>query len=102
MNNMANLDEDQGACVECNGTDNTPLNPLLSLVTDGDDECVIHLRCARQGPEYGFCWCCRESKVYYADDLNGADECEIHDGESNLAYPDEDAESFIENIQNNF
>lgn len=101
MNNVTNPDTEQGGCFQCNGTENTLSNPLLSLVTEDDDECLIHLRCARQNREYGFCWCCRESKVYYADDLNAADECEIHDGESNLAYPEEGAESFFENIQNN-
>ncbi|WP_258009879.1 MULTISPECIES: hypothetical protein [Burkholderia] len=39
--------------------------------------------------------------VYYSDDLNEADECEKHEGESAPDYPEEDAESYVENVRNN-
>ncbi|KVP75422.1 hypothetical protein WJ96_06850 [Burkholderia ubonensis] len=88
-------------CVWCDGTNDTAANPLVVLASGGAEEEFIHLHCARTNIQFGFCWCCRESKVFYSEDLNEAGECEIHDGESVPDYPDEDAESYIENVRNN-
>ena len=102
MNNVAYLEPEENCCVLCNGADDTLANPLLPLVSKDEEGTLVHLLCARMNFDFGFCWCCGESKVFYNEDLNGADECEVHDGESEPDYPHEDAESYIENIQNNY
>ncbi len=100
MNNAnCGLPEENG-CVWCNGTDDTAVNLLLVLAAEEERVEFIHLHCARMHPEFGFCWCCGPSKAFYSEDLNEACECDIHDGESKPDYPEEDAESFIENIRN--
>ncbi|MGF6263292.1 hypothetical protein OKW49_004220 [Paraburkholderia youngii] len=101
MTNATCGQPDEKFCVCCNGTDDTPANPLVVLASKSDEEEFIHLRCARADSRFGFCWCCRDSLVYYSDDINDADECETHEGESVLDYPEEDAESYIENVRNN-
>lgn len=102
MNNAANFQSDEKCCARCDGEDDTLVNPLLPLESKDEDDVFIHLLCARTNPNFDFCWCCGESKVFYSEDLNGADECEVHVGESKPDYPDEDADSYIENIQNNY
>ncbi|MGT2456554.1 hypothetical protein ACU4GI_26485 [Cupriavidus basilensis] len=102
MNNAACGQPEAKVCVWCDGTDDTAANPLLVLATEGDEGFeFIHLHCASTNSQFGFCWCCGPSKVFYSEDLNEAGECETHDGESEPDYPEEDAESFIENIRNN-
>ncbi|MBN3815244.1 hypothetical protein G3N57_00860 [Paraburkholderia sp. Se-20369] len=102
MNNEICGQPEAKACLWCYGTDDTAANPLVVLATEGDEGVeYIHLRCARSKSQFGFCWCCGESKVFYSEDLNEAGECEIHDGESVPDYPEEDADSYIENVRNN-
>ena len=102
MNNVAHLDSEENYCFLCHGADDILANPLLPLDSKEEYEVFVHLYCARTNPNFGFCWCCGESQVFYSEDLNGADECEVHAGESKPDYPDEDAESYIENVQNNY
>lgn len=89
------------SCVRCYDTDDTEANPLLELDSDNSEAEFIHRRCALTQIWYGFCWCCGTSKVFYAEDLNEAGECEMHDGESVPDYSEEDGESFMEYIRNN-
>lgn len=102
MHNASCCDQpEENSCVWCYTTDDTAANPLLLLVTEDDGFKYIHLRCARTNHRFGFCWCCGPNTVFYSEDLNEAGECEMHAGESVPDYPEEDAESFMENIRNN-
>ena len=91
-------------CACCGSGDASDSNPLMTVKAEFEDggQEHVHLRCARRNSRYGFCWCCRDEYVYLADDLNDADECEDHAGESVPDYPEEDEDSFIEYIQKNF
>lgn len=98
----ANGQPDAKLCVWCNGSHDTAANPLLPLATEGEDGVeYIHLHCARTNDQFGFCWCCGECVAYYSEELNEAGECDTHAGESVPDYPEEDAESYIENVRNN-
>lgn len=88
-------------CTVCGGDRSTEANPLLPVISEGETVEYIHLQCARASARYGFCWCCGESRVYYLEDLNPAAECEVHAGESISDYPEEDLDSYIENVRNN-
>jgi hypothetical protein len=94
-------------CSSCGDESNTHYNPLLLVQDSENDEGEyerVHLFCAKNDSRYGFCWCCNvgDTKVHLADDLNDANECPDHAGESVPDYPESDGDSFIENIQNNY
>jgi hypothetical protein len=100
-------DNEVVVCCVCHSSLATARNPLIPVIgagADGDEneEC-IHLACARTSPEHGFCWCCQAqhvTKVFAAGALNSASECSDHAGESVPDYPEEDADSYIEYVQN--
>lgn len=87
-------------CGWCNNTQDTPTNPLVELAGGGDEVEYIHLQCARLDSRFGFCWCCDWRKVFYVEDLNDANECADHAGESVPDYPKGDADSYVEYVQN--
>lgn len=89
-------------CYCCGDTSQSPHNPLLVLNGEFADsnEGRIHRSCAHRNRDYGFCWCCGDDIVYFADDLNEASECSEHEGESVPDYPEDDEDSFIEYVQN--
>jgi hypothetical protein len=91
---------DAKVCESCYGNDDSAFNPLIVLASGEEGECV-HLYCARRDTKFGFCWCCQERVVYYSDDINADSECATHDGESKSDYPEEDADSDIENVRKN-
>lgn len=101
MNNSSCGLPDENGCACCYGTDNTAANPLLVLGAKDSYTEFVHLHCARTHRQFGFCWCCGESRAFNSENLNEAGECDLHDGESKSDYSEEDAESFIENIRNN-
>ncbi|HDR9318645.1 TPA: hypothetical protein QDB16_005215 [Burkholderia vietnamiensis] len=101
MHNESCGQPDEKFCVCCNGARDTAANPLVVLASGGDQDEFIHLHCARMSSQYGFCRYCGDSVAYYSEDLNEAGECEKHEGESVPDYPEEDADSYIENVRNN-
>lgn len=100
MNNAAFDHNEELCCTICGGTNNHSYNPLLIIEADSDDYVeYVHLFCAQRDSRFGFCWCCGEEKVHLIENLNEANECSIHAGESVPDYPDDDLDSYIENIQ---
>jgi hypothetical protein len=106
--NVSVTDENQVAvCCVCHSSHATTRNPLVPVIDtaadDDESEECIHLACARTSPEHGLCWCCEAqnvTKVFAASALNSASECSDHAGESVPDYPEEDADSYIEHVQN--
>lgn len=101
MNNPAYGQVEAKYCVCCNEAHDTAANPLVAIASAGVEEEFIHILCARSDHRFAFCRYCDVRAVYYSEDLNEACECEMHDGESVPDYPDEDADSYIENVRNN-
>lgn len=100
MNNAAFEYDEVSCCVNCGRSSNPSYNPLLAFDTsDSEDVEYIHLFCAQRDSQYGFCWCCNNEKVHFTENLNEANECSMHIGESIPDYPEEDLESYIEYIQ---
>ena len=90
-------------CFCCDEATERPGNPLMVVKADFDDgsEEHVHLSCAHRDSRYDFCRFCGDGYVYLAEDINEAGECPDHEGESIPDYPEEDRDSYIENIQNN-
>jgi hypothetical protein len=102
MSNVTCGQAEAKTCERCHGTSDTAVNPLVPLANEGDDGVeYIHAHCARTNSRLGFCRYCGVRKVFGSDDLNDVGGCEMHEGESVPDYPEEDADSFIENIRNN-
>lgn len=97
--------DDVPECYVCGSSQSTPHNPLVAVTgfsyDDGTLE-YVHVNCAHRDRRYGFCRFCNYAhgnKVYMADDINDAGECADHEGESVPDYPEDDLDSYIENIQ---
>lgn len=90
-------------CVCCSEPQSDRTNPLMVVSADFDDggQELVHLHCAKNDSRYGCCWCCRDERIFLAVDLNDADECPDHRGESVSDSLEEDIDSYIENVRNN-
>jgi hypothetical protein len=88
-------------CFCCNetGTRGNTLTIVSADFQDGSEE-RVHLACAGRDSRYAFCRFCGDSKVFLAEDINDSMECEEHAGESLPDYPDDDGDSYIENVRN--